>query len=35
MIRLALAFGSIEFEDKRLSFPEFGALKPTLPLGQV
>ena len=34
-IRLALSIANTEFEDKRISFPEFGELKSTLPLGAV
>ncbi|CAD7700303.1 unnamed protein product [Ostreobium quekettii] len=34
-IRLALTIGGIDFEDQRLSFPEFGAMKPSLPFGQL
>ncbi|KAG7378755.1 hypothetical protein PHYPSEUDO_009529 [Phytophthora pseudosyringae] len=33
--RLALYVGGVPFEDKRLSREEFGALKSSLPLGQV
>lgn len=33
--RLAFHIGGIAFEDKRLKFPEFAALKATLPLGQL
>ncbi|TYZ63604.1 hypothetical protein PybrP1_002548 [[Pythium] brassicae (nom. inval.)] len=33
--RLLLSCGGIEFVDNRISFAEFGALKPTLPFGQV
>lgn len=35
IIRLCFAHGKVPFEDKRLSGEEFGALKPSLPLGQV
>ncbi|CAB1115929.1 unnamed protein product [Ectocarpus sp. CCAP 1310/34] len=34
-IRWALEKGSLEWEDKRLTREEFGALKPSLPNGQV
>lgn len=34
-IRVALKAAGVEFEDQRVSFPEFGALKPTLPAGQL
>eukprot|EP00045_Choanoeca_perplexa_P019717 m.3361 g.3361 ORF g.3361 m.3361 type:complete len:204 (-) comp5144_c0_seq1:65-676(-) len=33
--RLAFHVGGIEFEDVRMSFPEFGAAKGSFPLGQV
>lgn len=33
--RLALAYGGIEFEDERLAREAFGALKPSLPYGQL
>nr|CCA15652.1 glutathione Stransferase putative [Albugo laibachii Nc14]CCA16286.1 glutathione Stransferase putative [Albugo laibachii Nc14] len=35
LIRICFAYGKVPFEDKRLTPQEFGALKPTLPLGQV
>lgn len=35
LTRLLLAAGGVEFVDERISGPEFGALKPTLPLGQL
>eukprot|EP00045_Choanoeca_perplexa_P003607 m.32182 g.32182 ORF g.32182 m.32182 type:complete len:204 (-) comp12135_c0_seq4:87-698(-) len=34
-IRLAFHIGGIEFEDRRVSFAEFGAMRDTLPLGQL
>ena len=34
-IRLALAIGGVEFEDKRIPFPAWGKLKPTTPWGGV
>jgi len=34
-IRLALAIGGIEFEDKRVPFPAWGKVKPTTPWGTV
>ncbi|DAZ93227.1 TPA: hypothetical protein N0F65_005081 [Lagenidium giganteum] len=33
--RLAFSFGNIPFEDARLTGEQFGALKPSLPLGQL
>lgn len=33
--RLIFNYASIPFEDVRIDGPQFGALKPTLPLGQV
>mmetsp|Transcript_53499 Transcript_53499/g.134406 ORF Transcript_53499/g.134406 Transcript_53499/m.134406 type:complete len:206 (+) Transcript_53499:81-698(+) len=33
--RQALRYGKIEFEDRHVSGPDFAALKPTLPFGQV
>ena len=30
-----MSHGCAEFEDTRLTFPEFGAVKATFPLGQV
>lgn len=33
--RLALAYGNIAYEDKRVAFPDWPALKPTTPLGQL
>lgn len=33
--RLALAIGSIAFEDNRFAFPEFAELRKTTPFGQV
>ncbi|DAZ93226.1 TPA: hypothetical protein N0F65_005080 [Lagenidium giganteum] len=33
--RLAFAFGNVPFEDARVTGEQFGALKPSLPLGQV
>ncbi|TMW63430.1 hypothetical protein Poli38472_002371 [Pythium oligandrum] len=35
LTRLALAAGGVAFEDERVTFADFGALKPTLPLGQL
>lgn len=35
LTRLLLSFGGIAFEDARVSGPEFGAMKATLPLGQL
>ncbi|TMW63431.1 hypothetical protein Poli38472_002372 [Pythium oligandrum] len=34
-IRLAFAAGDVAFEDERVTFADFPALKPTLPLGQL
>lgn len=34
-VRLAFAIAGIKFEDERLSGPEFGAMKPKLPVGSV
>lgn len=34
-IRLALAIGGVEFEDKRVPFPAWGKLKPNTPWGTV
>lgn len=34
-IRLALSIAGIEFEDNRISFPQFGEIKNTLPLGAI
>ncbi|TYZ65376.1 hypothetical protein PybrP1_012700, partial [[Pythium] brassicae (nom. inval.)] len=34
-IRLLLACGGVEFVDERVNHAQFGALKPTLPLGQL
>jgi prostaglandin-H2 D-isomerase / glutathione transferase len=33
--RLALAIGGIQFEDHRVEFPQWGALKPTTPWGSL
>ncbi|CAM9329103.1 unnamed protein product [Discosporangium mesarthrocarpum] len=33
--RLAFFIGGVEFEDKRVGFPEFMEMKPTLPYGQL
>merc|ERR1712061_809439 len=33
--RLILDYGKADYNNKVLTFPEFGALKPTLPLGQL
>jgi len=33
--RLILDYGKVNYNNNVLSFPEFGALKPTLPLGQL
>jgi len=33
--RLILDYGKVDYNNKVLTFPEFGALKPTLPLGQL
>jgi len=33
--RLALTLAGVPFEDERVSFPEWGALKPTTPYGQL
>lgn len=35
LARLLFIFGGVTFEDNRISKPAFGALKPTLPLGQL
>lgn len=34
-VRLAFKLNGVDFEDKRISFEEFGALKGSLPLGQL
>lgn len=34
-VRLALVMTGTEFEDKRINFDEWGALKPTTPYGQL
>jgi glutathione S-transferase len=34
-IRLALVLAGIDFEDDRIKFPEWAALKPTTPYGQL
>jgi prostaglandin-H2 D-isomerase / glutathione transferase len=34
-VRLALALSNTEYEDIRVAFPDWGALKPTLPYGQL
>jgi len=33
--RLILDYGKVDYNNKTITFPEFAALKPTLPLGQV
>lgn len=35
LARLLFTFGGVAFEDNRIAGPAFGALKPTLPLGQL
>ncbi|KAF0704596.1 Aste57867_7314 [Aphanomyces stellatus] len=35
VVRLALAIGGIPFEDDRVTFPQWPALKPTLPFQQM
>merc|ERR1712189_20126 len=35
IIKLAFKIGKVEFKDTILTFPEFGPMKPTLPLGQL
>ncbi|KAL5018476.1 hypothetical protein ScPMuIL_004198 [Solemya velum] len=35
MIRMALVLGGLEYKDVRVGFPEWPALKPTLPLGMM
>eukprot|EP00920_Eleutheroschizon_duboscqi_P037126 GHVT01088906.1.p1 GENE.GHVT01088906.1~~GHVT01088906.1.p1 ORF type:complete len:108 (-),score=16.23 GHVT01088906.1:1775-2098(-) len=34
-VRLAFFIGGVEFEDKRVSREEFGAMKESLPFGQL
>jgi len=34
-VRLAFKIGGIEFEDKRVDPPEWAAIKPTTPFGQL
>jgi hypothetical protein len=34
-IRLAFHLGGVEFEDVRIGFPEWAAMKPTTPYGQL
>jgi len=34
-VRLAFKIGGIEFDDKRINFPEWAAIKPTMPFGQL
>lgn len=34
-VRLAFHLGGVDFEDVRIAFPEWPALKPTTPYGQL
>jgi len=34
-IRLAFHLGGVDFEDVRIAFPDWAALKPTTPYGQL
>eukprot|EP00529_Nitzschia_sp_RCC80_P039198 CAMPEP_0113493720 /NCGR_PEP_ID=MMETSP0014_2-20120614/28737_1 /TAXON_ID=2857 /ORGANISM="Nitzschia sp." /LENGTH=56 /DNA_ID=CAMNT_0000387591 /DNA_START=118 /DNA_END=285 /DNA_ORIENTATION=+ /assembly_acc=CAM_ASM_000159 len=34
-VRLALVMSGAEFEDDRIKFPDWGALKPKTPYGQL